>query len=168
MLMCTVPVQGDTNSSSALDVVFFVREIMETNPKLRPTILTRLLDTFSQIRSSRVCSCALWILSEYCTNPQDINAALEVTFSADLSGGGTVMICTAQRSTPRACAAAPCESRQSTAQLPRTSMLPWRWTLLRAIAWNCAAFAMRLLKSPPDIKTSNKHDENFIEEACHL
>ncbi|CAL5220396.1 g2403 [Coccomyxa viridis] len=69
---------GDTNSSSALDVVFFVREIMETNPKLRPTILTRLLDTFSQIRSSRVCSCALWILSEYCTNPQDINAALEV------------------------------------------------------------------------------------------
>ena len=41
---------GDTNSSSALDVVFFVREIMETNPKLRETILTRLLDTFSQIR----------------------------------------------------------------------------------------------------------------------
>jgi coatomer subunit beta len=72
-------VQGDTNSSSALDVVFFVREIMETNPKLRPTILARLLDTFSQIRSSRVCSCALWILSEYCTSPQDIHAALEVS-----------------------------------------------------------------------------------------
>ena len=72
--------QGDTNSSSALDVVFFVREIMETNPKLRPTILARLLDTFSQIRSSRVCSCALWILSEYCTTPQDIDAALEVCY----------------------------------------------------------------------------------------
>ncbi len=68
-------------------MVFFVREIMETNPKLRPTILTRLLDTFSQIRSSRVCSCALWILSEYCTNPQDINAALEVTFPVNLSEG---------------------------------------------------------------------------------
>ena len=67
-------------------MVFFVREIMETNPKLRPTILTRLLDTFSQIRSSRVCSCALWILSEYCTNPQDINAALEVNISATLPG----------------------------------------------------------------------------------
>ena len=71
--------QGDTNSSSALDVVFFVREIMETNPKLRPTILARLLDTFSQICSSRVCSCALWILSEYCITPQDIDAALEVS-----------------------------------------------------------------------------------------
>ena len=77
--------QGDTNSSSALDVVFFVREIMETNPKLRPTILARLLDTFSQIRSSRVCSCALWILSEYCTSPQDIDAALEVRCLPHLS-----------------------------------------------------------------------------------
>ncbi|CAL8470680.1 g10222 [Coccomyxa elongata] len=69
---------GDTNSSSALDVVFFVREIMETNPKLRPTILERLIDTFSQIRSSRVCSCALWILSEYSTSVEDIHAALDV------------------------------------------------------------------------------------------
>ena len=88
--------QGDTNSSSALDVVFFVREIMETNPKLRPTILTRLLDTFSQIRSSRVCSCALWILSEYCTNPQDINAALEVSGFASLPGGNPVLGCLLQ------------------------------------------------------------------------
>jgi coatomer subunit beta len=58
--------------------VFFVREIMETNPKLRPTILERLIDTFSQIRSSRVCSCALWILSEYSTSVEDIHAALDV------------------------------------------------------------------------------------------
>ena len=34
----------------ALDVVFFVREIMETNAKLRPSILERLRDTFYQIR----------------------------------------------------------------------------------------------------------------------
>lgn len=105
--MSTLPMQGDTNSSSALDVVFFVREIMETNPKLRPTILTRLLDTFSQIRSSRVCSCALWILSEYCTNPQDINAALEVTFSANSSGGSTDLISVAQKfGTSRVCCCA--------------------------------------------------------------
>ena len=49
----------------------------ETNPKLRPVVLERLLDTFAQIRSSRVCSCALWILSEYCTSPADIQAALQ-------------------------------------------------------------------------------------------
>jgi hypothetical protein len=42
--------------SSALDVVFFVREICETHPSLRPSILERLADTFSSIRASRVVS----------------------------------------------------------------------------------------------------------------
>ena len=69
---------GDLNTAPALDVVFFVREIMETNPKLRPTILARLLDSFGTIRSSRVCTCALWIVGEYCTSAADISAALEV------------------------------------------------------------------------------------------
>jgi coatomer subunit beta len=69
---------GDTNTASALDVIFFVREIMETNAKLRETILARLLDSFSQIRSSRVCSCTLWIIGEYATSKEDIEAALEV------------------------------------------------------------------------------------------
>ncbi|XP_074268072.1 coatomer subunit beta-1-like isoform X1 [Silene latifolia] len=41
---------GDTNVASAMDVVVFVREIIETNPKLRVSIITRLLDTFYQIR----------------------------------------------------------------------------------------------------------------------
>ena len=48
---------GDTSTASALDVIFFVREIVETNEKLRPAILARLLDSFTQIRSSRVRSC---------------------------------------------------------------------------------------------------------------
>ena len=45
---------GDTSTASALDVIFFVREIVETNEKLRPAVLARLLDSFTQIRSSRV------------------------------------------------------------------------------------------------------------------
>ena len=57
---------GDSNVASAIDVVVFVREIIETNPKLRVSIITRLLDTFYQIRAARVCSCALWIIGEYC------------------------------------------------------------------------------------------------------
>ena len=73
---------GDLNTAPALDVVFFVREIMETNPKLRPTILARLLDSFATIRSSRVCTCALWIVGEYCTSSADISAALEARLPA--------------------------------------------------------------------------------------
>jgi coatomer subunit beta len=67
---------GDSNSASALDVVFFVREIIETNPKLRESIVARLLDTFSQIRSSRVCACALWIVGEYCQSLSEVDTGL--------------------------------------------------------------------------------------------
>ncbi|XP_020572479.1 coatomer subunit beta-1-like [Phalaenopsis equestris] len=63
---------GDSNIASAVDVVLFVREIIETNPKLRVSIITRLLDTFYQIRAARVCSCALWIIGEYCLSLSEV------------------------------------------------------------------------------------------------
>lgn len=67
---------GDSNVASALDVVVFVREIIETNPKLRVSIITRLLDTFYQIRAARVCSCALWIIGEYCLSLSEVESGL--------------------------------------------------------------------------------------------
>eukprot|EP00271_Cylindrocystis_brebissonii_P013153 TRINITY_DN32762_c0_g1_i1.p1 TRINITY_DN32762_c0_g1~~TRINITY_DN32762_c0_g1_i1.p1 ORF type:complete len:955 (-),score=201.96 TRINITY_DN32762_c0_g1_i1:1049-3913(-) len=67
---------GDQNVASALDVVFFVREIIETNPKLRESIIVRLLDTFYQIKSSRVCSCALWIIGEYCQTLSEVEQGI--------------------------------------------------------------------------------------------
>ncbi|XP_021720335.1 coatomer subunit beta-1 [Chenopodium quinoa] len=67
---------GDTNVASAIDVVVFVREIIETNPKLRVSIITRLLDTFYQIRAARVCSCALWIIGEYCLSLSEIESGI--------------------------------------------------------------------------------------------
>lgn len=38
----------------------------------------RLLDCFYQIRSSRVCACALWIIAEYSTELATIEASLDV------------------------------------------------------------------------------------------
>ncbi|XP_028776867.1 coatomer subunit beta-1-like [Neltuma alba] len=67
---------GDTNVASAMDVVVFVREIIETNPKLRVSIVTRLLDTFYQIRAARVCSCALWIIGEYCLSLSEVESGI--------------------------------------------------------------------------------------------
>jgi coatomer subunit beta len=67
---------GDTNVASAMDVVVFVREIIETNPKLRVSIITRLLDTFYQIRAARVCSCALWIIGEYCISLSEVESGI--------------------------------------------------------------------------------------------
>ncbi|URE20520.1 hypothetical protein MUK42_11785 [Musa troglodytarum] len=67
---------GDTNVASAVDVALFVREIIETNPKLRVSIITRLLDTFYQIRAARVCSCALWIIGEYCLSLSEVESGI--------------------------------------------------------------------------------------------
>uniref|UniRef100_A0A2P2MSH8 Coatomer subunit beta n=1 Tax=Rhizophora mucronata TaxID=61149 RepID=A0A2P2MSH8_RHIMU len=67
---------GDSNVASAIDVIVFVREIIETNPKLRVSIIIRLLDTFYQIRAARVCSCALWIIGEYCLSLSEVESGL--------------------------------------------------------------------------------------------
>ncbi|KAL3650116.1 hypothetical protein CASFOL_006519 [Castilleja foliolosa] len=67
---------GDNNVASAVDVIVFVREIIETNPKLRVSIITRLLDTFYQIRAARVCSCALWIIGEYCLSLSEVESSI--------------------------------------------------------------------------------------------
>ncbi|KAL6870870.1 hypothetical protein ACP4OV_014718 [Aristida adscensionis] len=67
---------GDTNVAAAVDVVLFVREIIETNPKLRVSMIQRLIDTFYQIRASRVCVCALWILGEYSLSQSEVESAI--------------------------------------------------------------------------------------------
>jgi len=56
---------GDTGTSSAVDVIFFVREIVDTYPNLRGSILEKLNAMFPLIRSSRVARCALWIMAQY-------------------------------------------------------------------------------------------------------
>lgn len=68
----------DPNHVSAMDVIYFVREIMETNPKLQQQVLELLIDVLPQVRSSRVCSCGLWILGEYSNTKEEIESALEV------------------------------------------------------------------------------------------
>ncbi|CAD5177201.1 coatomer subunit beta-1-like [Musa acuminata AAA Group] len=68
---------GDTNVASSIDVILFVREIIEANPKLRVSIITRLLDTFYQICTARVCSCALWIIGEYCLSLSEVESGIQ-------------------------------------------------------------------------------------------
>eukprot|EP01024_Parvocaulis_polyphysoides_P045806 TRINITY_DN4294_c0_g3_i1.p1 TRINITY_DN4294_c0_g3~~TRINITY_DN4294_c0_g3_i1.p1 ORF type:complete len:950 (-),score=181.16 TRINITY_DN4294_c0_g3_i1:400-3249(-) len=69
---------GDSSAASALDVIFFVREIMETNPPLRDSILERLRDSILTIRTARVLSSAMWILGEYSVTESHVNEALDV------------------------------------------------------------------------------------------
>ncbi|KAK4267696.1 hypothetical protein QN277_024442 [Acacia crassicarpa] len=69
---------GDENWDLVMDVVVFVREIIETNPKLRVSIVTRLLGTFNQIRatSAMACASALWIIGEYCQSLAEVESGI--------------------------------------------------------------------------------------------
>jgi vesicle coat complex subunit len=60
---------GDSNNPSAVDVIAFVREVVEKFPELRSAITEKLISTFGEIKSGKVFRGALWIVGEYCTGP---------------------------------------------------------------------------------------------------
>lgn len=61
---------GDSNNSAAVDVISFVREVVEKFPDLRSSIIEKLLQTFNEIKSGKVFRGALWIVGEYCTTQE--------------------------------------------------------------------------------------------------
>ncbi|KAG6333321.1 hypothetical protein ID866_5769 [Astraeus odoratus] len=67
---------GDSNNPSALDVVAFVREVVEKFPALRSAITEKLTNTLWSIRSGKVFRGVLWILGEYVEELADIEAVL--------------------------------------------------------------------------------------------
>lgn len=68
---------GDEDSNAALDVVYFIREILEDYAELRSSILLKLIASFDEIRSPMVFHAALWILGEFCTDTETMQEALQ-------------------------------------------------------------------------------------------
>ncbi|PKC13486.1 putative SEC26-coatomer complex beta chain of secretory pathway vesicles [Rhizophagus irregularis] len=66
---------GDSNNPAAVDVIAFVREVVEKFPNLRSSITEKLLETFMDVKSGKVFRGALWIVGEYCSNCKDIEEA---------------------------------------------------------------------------------------------
>ncbi|ESZ94761.1 coatomer beta subunit [Sclerotinia borealis F-4128] len=66
---------ADFNNTSAVDVISFVKEVVEKFPKLRPSIVERLVSTLSEVRAGKVYRGALWIVGEYSLEPNDIRDA---------------------------------------------------------------------------------------------
>ncbi|CAB3998662.1 coatomer subunit beta-like [Paramuricea clavata] len=73
---------GDSNEQAALDVLVFVREAVQRFPDLKPLIVEKLLETFSQIKSLKIHRHALWILGEYCENESDLLSVMDVIKSS--------------------------------------------------------------------------------------
>nr|ODN92299.1 coatomer beta subunit [Cryptococcus depauperatus CBS 7855] len=67
---------GDSNNPSAVDVIAFVREVVEKFPKLRQTITEKLISAFGDIKSGKVFRGAMWIVGEYSETPEAIKTAI--------------------------------------------------------------------------------------------
>lgn len=68
---------GDAHNASAVDVISFVREVLEKIPELRSNIVKKLLESFMEMKTGRVFRGALWIIGEYCLTTEDIEASME-------------------------------------------------------------------------------------------
>lgn len=66
---------ADFNNASAVDVINFVKEVVEKFPALRPTIVQRLVDTLREVRAGKVYRGILWTIGEYSLDEKDIRAA---------------------------------------------------------------------------------------------
>lgn len=66
---------ADFNATSAIDVISFVKEVVEKFPKLRRPIVARLVSTLSEVRAGKVYRGALWIVGEYSLESKDIREA---------------------------------------------------------------------------------------------
>ncbi|CAB0038808.1 unnamed protein product [Trichogramma brassicae] len=63
---------SENNEAASSDVLVFIREVIQRFDNLRPLIIEKLLEVFSQIRSVNIHRGALWILGEYATSRDDI------------------------------------------------------------------------------------------------
>lgn len=66
---------ADFSNSSAVDVINFVKEVVEKFPKLRPSIIARLTTTLNEVRAGKVYRGIVWIIGEYSLEEKDIRDA---------------------------------------------------------------------------------------------
>ena len=66
---------ADFNNASAVDVISFVKEVVERFPKMRGSIVERLVSTLSEVRAGKVYRGSLWIVGEYSLEENDIREA---------------------------------------------------------------------------------------------
>ncbi|KAH2343745.1 hypothetical protein KXV29_001531 [Aspergillus fumigatus] len=66
---------ADFNNNSAVDVISFVKEVVEKFPKLRASIVDRLVSTLSEVRAGKVYRGVLWVVGEYSLEEKDIREA---------------------------------------------------------------------------------------------
>lgn len=64
-----------SSNASAVDVISFVKEVVERFPDLRPSIVERLVTTLAEVRAGKVYRGVLWIIGEFSLEAKDIRDA---------------------------------------------------------------------------------------------
>lgn len=64
---------GDFNRDSAVEVVEFIKEVVQLFPKLRKEVISQLLTALPNVRSASVFRGVLWVIGEYCESREDIH-----------------------------------------------------------------------------------------------
>mmetsp|Transcript_29257 Transcript_29257/g.60944 ORF Transcript_29257/g.60944 Transcript_29257/m.60944 type:complete len:975 (+) Transcript_29257:154-3078(+) len=65
------------SSDGGMQVIIFVRAIVERYPALRPAILTKLINTLDEVTNNNVMCVCLWILGEYCETSETVKDAFD-------------------------------------------------------------------------------------------
>jgi len=65
------------SSDGGMQVIIFVRAIVERYPNLRPTILSKLVNTVDEVTNNNVMCICLWILGEYCETSETVTDAFD-------------------------------------------------------------------------------------------
>ena len=68
---------SDSGSTSAVDVIAFVREVVERFPDMRDDILGKLIQSFPEFRNGKVYRGAMWIVGDYATSISNVNDAMQ-------------------------------------------------------------------------------------------
>lgn len=63
------------SAEGGMQIVSFVRSLVEQYPALRSTVLTKLLGSIEDVTSNAVMCVCLWILGEYCSSPDILEEA---------------------------------------------------------------------------------------------
>ena len=82
MAICARLVLSVDVNAGALDVAFFVREMIASYPEMHTSLLEQLRGSFYQLHSTRVCTTVLWILAEYSKEENEILEALDTILAS--------------------------------------------------------------------------------------
>ena len=73
---------ADASPRAASDVAAFVREVVETFPRLRGAVVAKVVEFFPAIKVPKAFRVAMWILSEYSRSPAEVDDAFAAIYSS--------------------------------------------------------------------------------------